>query len=145
MQRWTSQPLALMRDPSAPWAAADLVVDGVQHDGPSFGVLVFFDDPDVAEDVDTAATPSFAGRFTVLGHGNCWGDDGHCAAGAEPVSAFDRRPAHPLTPFSLTLDVTAALRRVGRDRVTVTMLAASVDPDVTEPLRFRSLGLATYD
>ena len=42
MQRWTSQALAL---PAASWKRADLEFEGVEHDGASFVVHVFLNNP----------------------------------------------------------------------------------------------------
>src|SRR5262245_36691056 len=50
VQRWTSEPLAVPRDPAAPWEAADLEFEGVAHDGSSFAVLLYLDNPGVPED-----------------------------------------------------------------------------------------------
>jgi hypothetical protein len=109
-------------------------------------VAVFLNNTDVAEDAGDD-TPGFAGRFTVFAHGDCWGDAGHCEPTGEPVSAFDRRPLHPLTPIDITVEITDALRALGAvDEVTVTALAWSSEPEKREDvLRFARLTLITYD
>jgi hypothetical protein len=146
MQRWSSQPIPVPAVDDAPWERADLEFEGVEHDGPSYAVAVFLNNPDVADDAGDD-TPGFAGRFTVFAHGDCWGDAGHCEPTGEPVSAFDRRPPHPLTPIDITLEITDALQALGAvDEVTVTALGYSSEPDKREDvLRFARLTLITYD
>ena len=144
-QTWTSSPLQIAVDPQAPWSAAELTFLGIEHDGPSYTVRVFLDPADHPQEHRDDADEEPAARFTVFGHGNCWGDEGHCEVPRERVSPFDYRHPHPLTPYDVELDVTAALRGSDSARVVVTALATSVDPDVPEPLRFRSLALATFD
>lgn len=146
MQVWTSTPLRIATDAGAPWSAAELSFIGVEHDGPSYTVRVFLDDADhVADHTSAGAADQPAARFTVFGHGTCWGDEGHCTVPAEPVSPYDYRHPHPLNPYDVRLDVTGALRAAGASSVVVTAIASSVDPETDEPLRFRSLGLATFD
>lgn len=63
-----------------------------------------------------------------------------------PVTAFDRRLPHPLTPINITVRVTDALRKVTNDGVTVTILTFPVlGSDRDEALRFSRLTLLTYD
>jgi hypothetical protein len=145
-QRWTSEPLRVPRDADAPFLRADLEFEDVAHDGPSFVVLLYFNDPGVDEHAGRDH-PSFAGEFTVFAHGDCWGDVGHCELPQGPVTPFDRRPLHPLTPINVTVEVTEALRALGdAETVTVTVLAESLDPEKDDDvLRFKRLTLVTYD
>jgi tyrosinase len=147
MQRWTSQPIPVPTVPDAPWERADLEFESLTHDGPSYAVVVFLNNPDVAEDAAPDTTPGYAGRFTVFAHGRCWGDAGHCDLPTQPVTPFDRRPPHPLTPIDITVEITDALRALGPiEEVTVTALAFSTDPAEREDvLRFSRLTLITYD
>jgi hypothetical protein len=145
MQRWTSQPLAVPRHPSAPYARADLEIEGVRHDGPSCYVLLYFNLPD-ADEHTGRDVPQFAGAFSLFAHGRCWGDAGHCEVPAGPRNPFDRRLPHPLTPINITVTVTAALRAVAEDELTVTVLTFPVlGSDRDESLRFSRLTLLSYD
>ena len=147
MQRWTSDPLPVPTDPGEPWEHADLEFESLTHDGPSYTVVLFLNNPEVAEDASPDETPGFAGRFTVFAHGDCWGYAGHCDPPSGPLHTFDRRPLHPLTPINVTVEITDALRALGPvDEVTVTALAHSTEPDKREDvLRFARLTLITYD
>lgn len=146
MQRWTSQPLRVSRDPSAPWRRADLAFEDVRHDGSSFRVLLYLNNPDADEHSGRDAGAGYAGEFPVFAHGDCWGDAGHCDAHRAPVSAFDRRAMPALTPIGISVEITEALQRAGTaDQVTVTALAFSTGENQTEILRFSRLHLLTYD
>ncbi len=145
MQRWTSQPLTVPRHPGAPYARADLEIEGVQHDGPSCYALFYFNLPE-ADEHTGRDIPQFAGAFSLFAHGRCWGDPGHCEVPSGPLSVFDRRPPHPLTPINITLTVTEALRAVAEAEVTVTVLTFPVlGSDSDQALRFSRLTLLTYD
>jgi hypothetical protein len=145
MQRWESQELAL--PPSdQPFAEASLEFEDILHDGPSFTVYVYFDNPEVEEQAGDSGE-GYVGRFRVFGHGECWGDVGHCDLPRGPVHEFDVRAPHPLTPIDIGLDCTDALRALaGGNSVKVTTLAFSTDPDAAgDLLRFAGLTLVTYD
>jgi tyrosinase len=143
MQRWTSQVMAV--PPRASWQRADLEFEGVEHDGASFVLHVFLNNPDADESTPRAPGQRYAGYLTVFAHGDCWGDVGHCDI-PEPVSAFDRRPPHPLIPFDVTLEITEALTALpdGTGQVTVTVLAFNKAGDTEGVLRFKQLTLLTY-
>jgi hypothetical protein len=89
---------------------ADITFYGIDHSGPSFRVHIFFDAAEVT--LDTARTPDagYVGSFSVFGHGDCFGDEGHCDV-RTPVTAFDRRPPHQLVPATRVLIATEAVRR----------------------------------
>jgi hypothetical protein len=146
MQRWTSDPLRVPRDPAAPWKRADLAFEGVQHDGPSFRVLLYLNNPDADQNAGRGAESGYAGEFPVFAHGDCWGDVGHCEVNRGPVSPFDHRPLHPLTPIGVSVEITEGLQRLAdQEQVTVTAVAFSTDEDKTDVLRFTRLHLLTYD
>jgi tyrosinase len=114
VERFVSEPIRIAAaeedDPIV--SRADLVLFGVDHSGDSYEGRVFLNNPDA--DVDTPRDPAhgYAGSFTVFGHGGCYGEEGHCDPGQRTTDAFDRRPPHPLTPFTKTVVVSEALRRV---------------------------------
>jgi hypothetical protein len=147
MQRWTSEPLAVVHDPDAPFVRADLEFETVEHDGPSCIVRLYLNAPDVADDAPRDADNGYAGEFTIFGHGDCWGDLGHCDVPQGPLHPFDDRAPHPLTPINITVEITDALKRLGEsDAITVTALSQSLDPDKREDaLRFGRLTFVTYE
>ena len=93
-----------------PLSRADLTFYGIDHSGPSFTVHVFFDRPDATVDTPRTEETGYVGSFSVFGHGGCFGEEGHCDV-RDPVTAFDRRPAHPLVPTTRVLIATEAVRR----------------------------------
>ena len=133
------------QDPTAPWQRADLAFENVEHDGPSFRVLLYLNNANADESTGRDVDSGYAAEFPVFAHGACWGDAGHCEV-REPASAFDHRPPPPLTPIAVSVDVTDALRRVADEgQVTVTAVAFSTDESRTDVLRFSRLHLLTYD
>lgn len=146
MQRWTaSEPLDVPLH-EVPFDYAELEFEDLRHDGPSFTGYVYFDNPEVDAEAGEGGE-GYVGRFVVFGHGECWGDVGHCDVPSEPVSDFDTRPLHSLTPINVAINCTDALRELGdKSEVTVTVLAYPDEPDKKEePLKFGRLTLVAYD
>src|SRR5258707_698118 len=73
MRRWTSQPLPVPAFPEGPWERADLEFEDLLHDGPSYAVVLFLNNPDVAEGGRAAAAPNAGPTRRVLGCGPCPG------------------------------------------------------------------------
>ena len=116
--------------PSGPdqpeFARADLTFYGLEHSGPSYEVRIFVSHPDAGPATPLTADAGFAGRFSVFGHGGCFGEEGHCEV-RPPVSVFDRRQPHPLVPAVRTLTVTDTIRDlIQHDAPTVTITAVPV-------------------
>lgn len=145
MQRWTAdKPLAL---PIAFDAVKriDLEFVNVRRDGGSFTAFVFLNAGELPADAGRDHE-SFAGSFSVFAAGECWGDEGHCDWKREPVSPFDRRPPHHLSPIDVSMDVTEAALRLGDPkRLTVTVHATrTADPEDEQVLRFEQLTALAY-
>jgi hypothetical protein len=146
MQRWvTPGPLRLPID-FAGTRRLDLEFTNVRRDAGSFSAFVFVN----AEDLNGAAGREherFAGSFTVFAPTECWGVDDHCDWEKGPISPFDRRPPHHLTPINISMDITATIRRLDNpDTLTVTVHSALLDdPEATEGvLRFERLTALAY-
>ena len=116
-------------------ARADLVFYGVDHGGPSYEARVFLDNPKADGDTPREPESGYAGSFVVFGHGGCYGDEGHCAPDDRRRDEFDRRPPHPLTPQTRTLQVTEALRRTTSDRVRVDVVVVVRESQVASATR----------
>ena len=104
---------------------ADLEILGINTFRPSYTAFIFFNDDDVNEDSWSEERETYAGQFSVFGHGDCLGDEGHCDV-PDGRRRFDDRPSHPLTPAFRRVVVTAGLRRAiehGAD-LTVTIIAS---------------------
>jgi hypothetical protein len=144
MQSWTSKPLELPID-FARVSRLDLHFEGIRQTEGSFGALVFLN----ARRVPREAGPdhrSYAGRFTVFAADGCWGEEDHCDWKRGPVTAFDRRPPHHLTPVLVKLDITDAVQRLGNpERLTVTVHATKAsDPRATDVIKFERLTAHAY-
>ncbi|WP_135505893.1 hypothetical protein [Roseovarius aestuariivivens] len=95
---------------------ADLVFEGVGHLGMSYEVRAFFNNRDAGPDTPRTAKEGYAGRFVVFGHGDCFGQEGHCVAESvvtrSRVESAVTQLAHPARPHRRILTVTEAFRRV---------------------------------
>ena len=138
---------------AAAFSRADVIVTGVDHSGTSYEVRLFLNNPSATADTPRTAEHGYAGRYTVFGHGGCYGDEGHCEVPERSADVTDLRPAHPLTPLTTYVTVTDALRRIltedGALR-TVTLVPVSITPrrqdraPAPELLNFADLSLQTY-
>ncbi|HWH12470.1 MAG TPA: hypothetical protein VG165_15205, partial [Solirubrobacteraceae bacterium] len=108
--RYTSAPITLPPDAGI-YSRADLVFYGVDHSGPSFEARIFLGNPGAGLSTPVDDEHGYAGSFHVFGHGGCFGDSGHCAVPTGPRDPFDLRPPHQLTPITMTVIVTRALKR----------------------------------
>lgn len=149
MQRYVSDPVRLPPPGKTPFYRADLELLGVQTLGPSFVLDVFVGNPEATEKTAHVITTGWAGTMPVFAHGDCWSDQGHCHPPLAPLNEFDHRPAHPLTPVNLSMEITLALQVLGEvEEVAVTILAQEIRPDAKQRaqiLRFERLMIVTYD
>lgn len=148
MQRFVSQPLRVPAlEQGVDFARADLVFYGVDHSGRSHTVSIFFDTPEADQTTALDAEHGYAGRFTVFGHGGCFGGEGHCDIHARHSDAFDLRPPHPLIPITIAVTVTDAVRRLHEPQVVITLVPVEPGPDgprASDALQVELLRLITY-
>lgn len=121
MKKFTSKPLELPAEMEGV-SRADLVFYGVDHSGPSYEARVFIENPDASPNTPLEPEEGYVGSYTVFGHAGCFGDEGHCHPEQRFSDEFDRRPPHPLAPFTRQLTVTDALKQVKRKKVRVTVV-----------------------
>jgi hypothetical protein len=145
VDRFVTDPIDLP-PAEAEFSRADLVFYGVDHSGPSFQARVFLNAPEAT--VETSREdPSFAGSFTIFGHGGCFGDEGHCDVPTER-DPFDLRPEHQLTPQTKVVVVTEALRGLvsagTAQQITVTIVAETLGDQPNDVLGFDRVRLLTY-
>lgn len=142
---WTSAPLEIPVAAGA-FARADLVFYDVDHSGSSYEARIYLDHPgaDAATGYDH---PAYAGAYHVLGHGGCFGDEGHCLVPSTPPDPLDPRGPHQLTPQTKTVIVTEAIQRHlegGGGAVGVTVVAVTPGDRADDVLDFTRLRLLTY-
>jgi tyrosinase len=131
------------------FARADIEFDGVDHTGPSFEARVFFNKTTAEAERDRTAANGYAGSFYVFGHGNCFGDVGHCDV--RDRRSYDPRPAHPLTPAKKVVIATDAVRHAlaGGASIAISVIpvvrdgagGAEAEQDV---LKFEKVRIVTY-
>ena len=125
----------------------DLIFYEVDHSGDSYEARIFVNNPKATLDSPRESASGYAGSFTIFGHGGCYGDIGHCDIPTEPREAFDRRPPHPLTPWTKTVTVTDALIGLPGPTIDVTVVAVRPGEDAHEAsdsMRFARIRLASY-
>jgi len=133
---------------------ADLVFEGVDHAGPSYEARVFLNNSGADANTPRTLDQGYAGSFHIFGHGNCFGDVGHCDVDERGKAPHDLRLPHPLTPARKIVIVTDALKhllqRDGKlDHVTVVPVAfghpATNEADPEGFLKYDKVQLFTYD
>jgi hypothetical protein len=83
--------------------------------------------------------------FAVFGHGGCYGDEGHCAPNDRLRDEFDRRPPHPLTRQTRSLEITDALKRTTGEQTRVDVVIVIRESQVSAASQDVSpLRLLTY-
>ena len=87
---------------------ADLEIYGIDHFRPSYTALVFLNCDEKDPKKLGPDHPDCAGRFSVFGHENCTGNEGHCSVTVP--QRFDTRRSHPLTKAFKRVELTHALR-----------------------------------
>lgn len=144
VDRFTSKPIEL---PPAdrPFERADLIFYGLDHSGDSFEARVFFDPRGVGAEAGSDHK-AYVGSFYILGHGECFGDVGHCDIPRER-DPFDLRPAHQLEPATRIVTVTDAVKGLlerGAEAAKVTVVAETEGRASNKVLAFETVRLATY-
>jgi hypothetical protein len=92
---------------------ADLEIYGIDHYRPSYSGLVFFNAGKIDAAKVDGSHPNCGGMFSVFGHPECVGDEGHCSPSVP--GRFDTRRSHPLTRAFKRVTVTEALRAALED------------------------------
>ncbi|CAN5281497.1 hypothetical protein BH11PSE4_BH11PSE4_23020 [soil metagenome] len=142
--------------PAPRFNRADIVVDGVDHSGPSFEVRVFGNNANANATTETTIENGYLGSFHVFGHGFCFGDVGHCEVNNRGTAATDLRGPHPLAPAQKIVVATDAIKAlIARDGavkgVSLVPIAIGTVPQGTDPnkvpevLKYKDVRLVTYD
>jgi hypothetical protein len=133
---------------------ADLVFEGVDHAGPSYEARVFLNNPNATAETPRTPGEGYAGSFHIFGHGNCFGDVGHCEVDDRGKAPHDLRLPHPLTPARKLVTITDTLKAVlqrdgGLRQVTIVPVAvgqpATSESDPEGFLKYDKMHLVTYD
>jgi tyrosinase len=143
VERFHTDPVELP-DPGHRISRVDLVVYGIDPSGESYEGRIFIGKkPPAGAGPDH---PSYAGSFYVFGHGECWGEEGHCEVPTER-DAFDLRLPHHLEPQVAIVTVTDHIvRLIGErtEKAPVTVAAYDADGSPVGTLAFSKLRLLTY-
>jgi len=134
---------------------ADIIVEGVDHSGPSFDVRLFGNNPEANVETAPTAENGYLGEFHIFAHGFCFGDVGHCEVNDRGQSETDLRDPHPLTPQRKIVVVTeglkallkrdGALRQVTLVPIAIGSMPKGMDPEkARDVLKYKSLRVLTY-
>ncbi len=91
---------------------AEIRFEGLTPPEESFSVRVFVNEPKADAATPADGNPHFLGAQGFFGHGECFGDAGHCDP--KPRDIFDLRPKHHYDPIRVRLNVTRPLRALVR-------------------------------
>lgn len=131
--------------PALDFRNADFEIGGIKHTGSSYEGLVYIDNPQA--DATTGKDPDkgYAGSFTVLGHGGCFGAEGHCDAPDER-RRFDNRLQARAIRMKKRVDVTEPLRAAARagGEIRFTIVAQTRDPSPKDVLDVKRLSVVLY-
>ena len=132
---------------------ADLVFTGVDHSSLSYEVRIFLNNKAADDQTPRELETGYAGKFTVFGHGNCFGEAGHCEV-PEGQAGGDIYAQHPLTRQRMIVPITPALQRVlsgpSRQLETVTLVPISKAPKradrglTADLFKYDGVSLRTY-
>jgi len=87
---------------------AEVRFEGLTPPKDSFTVRVYVNEPKANAKTKTNGNANFLGAQGFFGHGQCFGDAGHCDP--KPRDIYDMRPKHHYDPVKVRLDVTRPLR-----------------------------------
>jgi hypothetical protein len=147
MQQWTSPEPLRLPIPFENVKRVDLEFINVRRDTGSFTAFVYVNAGDISTESAGRDHERFAGSFSIFAPTECWGVDDHCDWTKGPVSAFDRRPPHHLSPINVSMEITDAVRGLGDPaelRITI-HAARRDDPNAVEGvLHFQRLTALAY-
>lgn len=115
VDRFLTQPIQLSPAIRAgEYVRVDIVLHGIDHSKASYEGRLYINHAD-ADATTGREHPNYVSSYHVLGHGECFGDVGHCDIPTDPRAPFDLRPPHQLIPHSKVVTVTEALNRCRSD------------------------------
>lgn len=135
---------------------ADVLVEGVDHSGPSFEARLFANNDGANADTPLDDANGYLGKFDIFGHGFCFGDVGHCEVDERGKSPTDLRDPHPMTPADVIVVVTEPLKRLldaGKALASITFVpiavgaapAAAEAAEKGDVFHYKGLRLVTYE
>ncbi len=136
--------------PGHRYVRADLEFLRLDHSGVSYEGRVFLNNPKATFETPKDKKKGYAGSYQVFGHGQCFGDHGHCMV-PKTYRPEDKRRPHPLERVTEIVTVTDAMRKaaeVGRMvKVTIVpvIVAATAKCDLDHVVDFKALRLVTYN
>lgn len=91
---------------------AEVVVTGIKQPNDSFLVRIFLNQPQADINTSIVDNPSFAGYFTIFGHGACIGGPGHCDPPVRRQRRFERVVRTHNDPWNIRMNVTDVVKNL---------------------------------
>ncbi|MCJ8290161.1 MAG: tyrosinase family protein [Crocinitomicaceae bacterium] len=124
---------------------ASIRLHNVVQPNQSLIVRVFLNMDHPEDDSHLKHPENFVGGFTIFGHGQCIGSEGHCDPPSRTTRTHDLREQHHNTPGNYNLDATKAIQQLlskGDDDFHINVLVIGTDgQDLTDMLRMDGVSL----
>lgn len=95
-------------DQSEETPSIDLSFKNVDHSHYSYEVWVFANNPQATIKTPRKIEQGYLGRFTIFGHGGCFGQEGHCNYSIADVDKFNPNRPHPVAPVKRCVTLNSA-------------------------------------
>jgi hypothetical protein len=127
----------------------DLQFHGIDHSGSSYEGRIFINNPEADENTPKTLKNGYVGSYHIFGHGGCFGDVGHCEV-TKPISPFDYRPSHPLTPAFKRIRITDQIKKIAKDTkelaiTIVPIVSASPTAQSEDVVKLEKISIVSYN
>lgn len=127
----------------------DLQFHGIDHSGPSYEGRIFINNPQADQNTRITLENGYVGSYHIFGHGRCFGNVGHCDI-TGPVSPFDYRPSHPLTPAFKRIRITDQIKKIGKNKkelaiTIVPILSGRVEDQTKDVVKLERISIISYN
>lgn len=127
----------------------DLQFHEIDHSGPSYEGRIFINNPKADENTLKTLKNGYVGSYHIFGHGGCFGDVGHCEV-RKPISPFDYRPSHPLTPAFKRIRITDQIKTIakGKKELVITIVpivSASPTEHNEQVVKLERISIISYN
>lgn len=131
---------------------ADIEIHNVDHSGPSYEGRLFLNNVDATSSTELSIDNGYVGSYHILGHGGCFGSEGHCEIPTQRRRLHDHRPSHHLRPQYKRVIITESLRKLGSqtNKFNITIIAASFgtinnqQSEIQNLIKFDKIGIILY-
>jgi hypothetical protein len=132
---YTSQKIHLNKeDLEGDFYRADLLLTGVNIKVPTYEGRVFINNTRANSDTPTDLEHGYVGSYSIFGHPDCLGDEGHCDMHPDRLK-FDVIP-YRLSPENIAITITNKLKAIARQSLDFTV---TICPIVCPPIEIEGM------